>query len=95
MATLVAPIEDLVANFPSDHPAQRLTALVGTLTPLLLSDETLVRTVVRCYMDNWLTNQRDGTRTPVRAGRRMRWIDEALRPLDDQLSERGRTRLRS
>jgi AcrR family transcriptional regulator len=92
---LMKPVEDLVASFPTDDAAQRLSALVGTMMPALLSDEALIRTGERVYMDTWLANQRDGNHTPVRAGRRMRYIDEALRPLGERLSESGRNRLRS
>lgn len=91
---LVRPVEDLVASFPTDDAAQRLAALAGTFTTALLSDEALVRTGERVYMDTWLANQRDGNPTPVRAGRRMRYIDEALRPLGERLGEPGRKRLR-
>jgi AcrR family transcriptional regulator len=91
---LVKPVEDLVASFPTDDAAQRLAALVDTFTTSMLSDEALVRTGERVYMDTWLANQRDGNHTPVRAGRRMRYIDEALKPLGQQLSEPGRRRLR-
>jgi AcrR family transcriptional regulator len=91
---LMKPVEDLVASFPTDDAAQRLAALVGTLTPTLLSDEALIRAAVRVYMDTWLANQRDGNHTPVRAARRMRYIDEALRPLGERLGEPGRKRLR-
>jgi AcrR family transcriptional regulator len=91
---LMKPVEDLVASFPTDDAAQRLAALAGTLTPVLLSDEPLVRTAVRVYMDTWLANQRDGNPAPVRAARRMRYIDEALRPIGDRLGESGRQRLR-
>ena len=91
---LMKPVEDLVASFPTDDAAQRLAALVGTMMPTLLSDEALIRTGERIYMDTWLANQRDGNHTPVRAGRRMRYIDEALRPLGERLGESGRKRLR-
>ncbi len=91
---LMKPVEDLVASFPTDDAAQRLAALVRTMTPAMLSDEALIRTGERVYMDTWLTNQPDGNHTPVRAGRRMRYIDEALRPLGEQLGESGRKRLR-
>jgi AcrR family transcriptional regulator len=94
VAPLMKPVEDLVASFPTDDAAQRLAALVATMMPALLSDEAVVRTAVRLYLDTWLANQRDGNRTPVRAGRRMRYIDEALRPLGDRLGEPGRNRLR-
>jgi hypothetical protein len=60
----------------------------------MLSDEALIRTGERIYMDTWLANQPDGNHTPVRADRRMRYIDEALRPLGEQLDEPGRKRLR-
>ncbi len=91
---LLKPVEDLVASFPTDDAAQRLAALVDTFTTSMLSDEALIRTGERVYMDTWLANQRDGNDTPVRAGRRMRYIDEALSPLSEQLSEAGRKRLR-
>jgi AcrR family transcriptional regulator len=91
---LMKPVEDLVASFPADDAAQRLAALVRTMMPACLSDEALIRTGERVYMDTWLANQRDGNHTPVRAGRRMRYIDEALRPLSRRLSEAGRQRLR-
>ena len=56
----------------------------------MLSDEALIRTGERIYMDTWLANQPDGNHIPVRAGRRMRYIDEALRPLGERLGEPGR-----
>jgi hypothetical protein len=91
---LLKPVEDLVASFPTDDAAQRLAALVDTFTQAMLSDEALIRTGERIYMDTWLANQPDGNHTPVRAGRRMRYIDEALRPLGERLDEPGRKRLR-
>ena len=91
---LMKPVEDLVASFPTDDAAQRLTALVRTMTPAMLSDEALIRTGERIYMDTWLANQPDSNHTPVRAGRRMRYIDEALRPVGERLGEPGRKRLR-
>jgi AcrR family transcriptional regulator len=91
---LLEPVEDLVASFPTDDAEQRLAALVDTFTQAMLSDEALIRTGERIYMDTWLANQSDGNHTPVRAGRRMRYIDEALRPLGERLGESGRKRLR-
>ncbi len=93
--TLMEPVEELVASFPTDDAAGRLTVLVGTMMRACLSDEALIRTGERVYMDTWLASQSDGNRIPVRAGRRMRYIDEALGPLgDQQLGESGRNRLR-
>jgi AcrR family transcriptional regulator len=92
---LVRPVQELVSSFSTEDAELRLTALVATLTRALMSDEALIRTGVRVYMDTWLANQRDGDATPVRAGRRMRWIDEALRPLGERLGEAGWKRLQS
>jgi AcrR family transcriptional regulator len=91
---LVKPVEELVASFPTQDVAERLAALVDTFTTSMLSDEALIRTGERIYMDTWLANQADGNHTPVRAGRRMRYIDEALKPLGDRLGESGLKRLR-
>jgi hypothetical protein len=91
---LVQPVEDLVASFPTDDSGQRLASLVATMMRACLSDEALIRIGERIYMDTWLANQPDGNHTPVRAGRRMRYIDEALRPLRERLDEPGRRRLR-
>jgi len=85
----------LIASFPTDDPPERLAALAATFTHAMLSDEALIRTGGRIYMDTWLANQPDGNRTPVRADRRMRYIDEALRPLGGRLGEPARKRLRS
>jgi AcrR family transcriptional regulator len=91
---LMKPVEDLVASFPADDAPQRLSVLVGTMMRACLSDEALIRTGERVYLDTWLANQPDGDHVPVRAGRRMRYIDEALRPLGDRLGEPGHKRLR-
>ena len=60
----------------------------------MLSDEVVIRTGMRVYMDTWLANHREGKDVPVRTGRRMRYIDEAPRPLGERLGEPGRKRLR-
>jgi hypothetical protein len=60
----------------------------------MLSDGALILTGVRVYMDTWLVNHRDGSHIPVRAGRRMRYFDEVLRPVGERLSDSGPERLR-
>ena len=40
-----------------------------------------MRTALRAYLDIWLASRRNGQQAPpVREGRRMRWLDEALAP---------------
>jgi hypothetical protein len=60
----------------------------------MLSGEVVIRTGLRVYMDTWLANHRDGRDVPVRTGRRMRYIDQALQPLGERLGESGLNRLR-
>ena len=90
---LIRPVDHLVAAFSTDDVAQRLADLVDTLMMALLSDEVVVRTAVRVYMDTWLANRRDGQAAPVRAGRRPRWIEAALKPIQDQLGATAWKRL--
>jgi hypothetical protein len=76
------------------HECARRGEEIVVAVHAMLSDEALIRTGERIYMDTWLANQPDGNHTPVRAGRRMRYIDEALRPLGDRLGEPAQKRLR-
>jgi AcrR family transcriptional regulator len=92
---LVAPVETLVAAYTTDDAEQRLSDLVETFTSIMLSAETLVRSVERVYMETWLESRRSGQETPVRAGRRMRWLEEALKPVRDRLGSAGWERLRA
>jgi len=90
---LIRPVEQLVAVFSTDDVAQRLADLVQTEMTALLSDEPVVRTALRVYMDTWFANQRDGQVMPVRARRRPQWIEAALNPIRDQLGETAWKRL--
>jgi AcrR family transcriptional regulator len=93
---LMKPVDELVAGFPADLDAERrLAAMVEAAMTAMLSDEVVIRTGLRVYMDTWLASHRDGKDVAVRTGRRMRYIDEALKPLGGRLSESGRQRLRS
>jgi AcrR family transcriptional regulator len=92
---LMKPVDELVAGFPADHGAgQRLAAVIEAAMTAMLSDEVVIRTGLRVYMDTWLASHRDGKDVAVRTGRRMRYIDEALKPLGGRLGEPGRKRLR-
>lgn len=64
--------------------------IVDRVNPTILDDEPRYRTALRLYHDLWLeANARgkgpDEETPPIRAGRRMRWIDAATGPLESQL----------
>jgi len=57
----------------------------------VLQQEEHFRRALWVYLDTWLRNKRAGDDAPaVREGRRMRWLDTALGPLDDLPEDRRR-----
>lgn len=86
-----APVEALLANLPTDDVEQRLVLLLDTFDPIVLAEEEHFRTAARVYLDTWLRSHRNGDDAPVvREGRRMRWLETVLAPLDDLPPERKR-----
>ena len=92
---LVEPIEQLLATLSTDDVEERLGRLLDTFNPIVLAEEAALRTALRVYLDTWLDNRSRGEDTPVREGRRMRWLDEVLDPLQGRLSKAQWRRLRS
>jgi AcrR family transcriptional regulator len=90
------PAEELVAGLQTQDAEERLLALLGTFNPAVLADEAGMRRALLVYQDTWLRTHRgaaSGLET-VREGRRMRWLDEVLRPLGHLPGEQYR-RLRA
>ncbi len=84
-----APIEALLANFTTDDVEERLILLIDTFDGFLLAEEEHVRTFTRVSLDTWLRGRRNGEEAPVvREGRRMRWLETVLAPLDELPPER-------
>lgn len=92
----VASVEPLLASLTTaDDAERRLLLLLDTFGPIMLADEENMRRALRVYLDTWLRSLRKGDDDPiVREGRRMRWLDKTLEPLDD-LPEEQRLRLRA
>ena len=71
--------------------AQRLLALVDAFNPIAVAEETHFRRAIWVAQDTWLRSDRNAEEPPaVREGRRMRWLDRALEPLDDMPEDRRR-----
>lgn len=92
-----AIVEKALERNRSGDAKQRLLALLDLFNPILLREEGQYRAALRVYLDTWLTSgntdRRSGPR--VRAGRRMRWLDEVLAPLRGELPEAAWRRLRN
>jgi AcrR family transcriptional regulator len=78
---------------PADPPtdaAARLTAVIEAFTDLVIETEAQQRTMLRLSLD---ADEQERATLPLRQGRAIGWIDEALAPLRDQLGEQDLRRL--
>jgi AcrR family transcriptional regulator len=90
----VEPVEEMLAGLSTDDLGERVRQLLATMNPIALAEEAPMRAALRVYLDTWFENARRGDDTPVRAGRRMRWLDDVLEPARGKLSPERYERLR-
>ncbi|HEY7692795.1 MAG TPA: hypothetical protein VH816_10685 [Gaiellaceae bacterium] len=91
----VAATEAALEELTGDDVEERVLALLDAFNPVAFRQEEHFRRALWVYLDTWFRNKRSGDDTPaVREGRRMRWLDTALGPLDE-LPEDRRRRLRA
>lgn len=89
----VEAVEAALDELPGATPGERALALLDAFNPIVVRHEEHFRRALWVYLDTWLRSKRAGADTPaVREGRRMRWLDRALGPLD-QLPQERRSRL--
>ena len=72
---------------PDDAPAEvepRLDAVVGAFTRLIVDTEAQQRTMLRLSLE---AGPEERAALPLRQGRAIGWIEEALAPLGDRLSK--------
>jgi AcrR family transcriptional regulator len=75
----IEPVEQMLATMKETAADARLRRLLRTFVPIVQSEEATMRTALRAYLDTWLESRRQGApEPPVREGRRMRWLDQAL-----------------
>jgi len=79
----------LLSPNPPDDPAARFEAVVQAFTELVADTEPQQRTMLRLSLEP----ERTGRDTPLRKGRAIGWIEEAVRPLRGQLSPKELRRL--
>jgi AcrR family transcriptional regulator len=90
------PVERWLAGLEGGEPADRLQGLQSTFNQVLITEEVAMRTGLRVYLDTWLESRSKGeVPTAVREGRRIRWLDEALEPVRQQLKPAQWRRVRS
>lgn len=93
----VVEVEKLLGSLTTEDVERRLLLLLDTFGQIVLAEEAEFRTALLVYLDTWLRSHRNGGNNnapAVREGRRMRWLDKVLEPLDD-LPEEQKRRLRA
>ena len=92
----VAAVDEAIDNLTSNDVEERLLQLLDTFNPIILEDEVHMRTALQVFHENWIQARRDDSQDTsyIRSRRRMRWLDEVLKPLAD-LPEHQRQRLRA
>ena len=90
----VAATEAAVATLPDGDVEARLLTLLDLFHHVAVAEEEHFRRALWVYQDTWLRSRRAGSELPaVREGRRMRWLDRVLEPLD--LPDDRKRRLRA
>jgi AcrR family transcriptional regulator len=90
-------VEAAVKGMTSQDVQERLVSLLALFNPIVAANESEYRQALRVYLDTWFeTRHRDkGTLVKVRAGRRMRWLEQTLQPIRKQLSGTSWRRLKN
>jgi AcrR family transcriptional regulator len=89
----VAATEAALARLTTDDVEKRLLALLDAFHPVVVAEEEHFRRALWVYQDTWLRSRRAGDDTPsVREGRRMRWLDTVLEPLELPAERKERLR---
>ncbi len=93
---VAAEVDKALDNLTTDDVEKRLLLLLDTFDELALVDEEHQRRILWVSLDTWLRNNGNDNGNPVsvREGRRIRWLDQVLMPLDD-LPEDEKHRLRA
>jgi AcrR family transcriptional regulator len=86
--------QSLLGEDPPADPAARLDVVIRAFTTLIVETETQQRTMLRLSLEDHLEHPDDAhAPLPLRQGRAIGWITEALEPLRGQLTDDGLRRL--
>ena len=92
----VQSVDEAVRAMRGPDPRQRLAELLDRFNRLVVEDEGRYRAALRVYLDTWFAARTAGEASPrVRAGRRRRWLEDALDPLRETLPPASWRRLQN
>lgn len=75
-------VESLLPDDPPDDVAARLDVVVASYTQTILDNESQQRTMLRLSLE---ADAEERSQLPLRQGRVIQWIEEALTPLEQQM----------
>lgn len=75
-------VDSLLPENPPDDVAERLDVVVKAYTQMTLTNESQQRTMLRLSLE---ASPDERSQLPLRQGRVIKWLDEALAPLERQL----------
>jgi AcrR family transcriptional regulator len=75
-------VESLLPDDPPDDVAARLDIVVESYTQTILDNESQQRTMLRLSLE---ADPEERSQLPLRQGRVIKWLEEALTPLEQQL----------
>jgi AcrR family transcriptional regulator len=75
-------VESLLPDDPPDDVAARVDIVVAAYTRMILDTESQQRTMLRLSLD---ADPEERSQLPLRQGRVIKWLEEALAPLQPQL----------
>jgi AcrR family transcriptional regulator len=83
----LVPVEAALGRWTTEAPQDRLNTLLDLFNPIVVENEISYRAALRLYLETWFgARLRDGDlQTRVRAGRRMRWLEDVLQPLKQRM----------
>jgi AcrR family transcriptional regulator len=90
-------VEKTVGSLEDADPETRLATLMAVANRTMFDEETLIRTALRTYHDQWLqqSERADQDSPVVREGRRLHWLDETLASWKASIAEADWLRLRA
>jgi len=77
--------QSMLGSDPPQDPAARLDTVVRAFSAMIVETEAQQRTMLRLSLEPEV----DRSRLPLRQGRAIGWLTEALEPLRDQLTDDG------
>jgi AcrR family transcriptional regulator len=91
-----APVEDLVKSLSGDDTAARTARFVKSINDLTFADQPRMRMALKVYQEIWFANRSEQGPTPLlREGRRMRWLEDVLKPVQRKLPKKDWRRLQA